>query len=239
MSAKEKAKHILIELRNHIPFTVFGACLGIAFMLLFRAVSEISGQTLFTIFHPSHVVLSAMVTASLFKLHKKASGFVVVLIIGYFGSIGIATLSDSFIPYLGEQLLGLDMPAHHDIHSAHGIGGQFDETESNEHEADHIPKIYLGFIKDWYIVNPAALLGVAIAFFLPRTKFPHAAHILVSTWASSSHILMNTRSEITVAVAASIFFVLFLAVWLPCCISDIIFPLLFVEPDWHISHHKH
>jgi hypothetical protein len=27
------------------------------------------------------------------------------------------------------------------------------------------------------------------------------------------------------------FIVLFLAVWLPCCVSDIVFPLLFVGPD--------
>ena len=231
MSVRENTKHILIELYNHIPCTIFWAVLGIVFMLLFRAVSETGGKNLFAVFHPWHVVLSAMVTASLFKLHKKASGFFLVLVIGYFGSVGIATLSDSVIPYLGERMLGLHVPAHHDIH----------RIDSHEHKDtdEQVVKIHLGFIKQWYIVNPAAVLGVVIAFFLPRTKLPHAGHILISTWASSSHILMNIQGEISFAVAAGLFVVLFVAVWLPCCISDIIFPLLFVKPDWEISHHGH
>lgn len=234
MSVKERAKHILIEFRNHIPFTIFGAFLGIVFMLVFRAASNTSGKTLFAVFHPAHVVLSAMVTAALFKLHRKESTFLMMLVIGYFGSIGVATLSDSVIPYLGERLMGLHIPAHQEVYypESHEHGGPADNGGVDI-------RIHIGFIEDWYIVNPAAVLGVVIAFFLPRTKFPHAGHILISTWASSSHVLMNTQGEINVAVAAGLFVVLFLAVWLPCCISDIMFPLLFVEPDWEISHHKH
>jgi len=232
MSVREKTKHILVELSSHIPFTIFGAFLGIVFMLLFRAVSETGGKGLFAVFHPCHVVLSAMVTASLFKLHKKASGFFLVLVIGYFGSVGIATLSDSVIPYLGERMLGLHVPAHHNIH-------RIDSHERQEHKDtdEQGVKIHLGFIEQWYIVNPAAVLGVVIGFFLPRTKFPHAGHVLISTWASSSHVLMNTQGEINFAVAAGLFVVLFVAVWIPCCVSDIILPLLFVKPDWEISHH--
>jgi len=68
-----------------------------------------------------------------------------LLIISYLGSVGIATLSDSIIPYLGETMLG--MPDR-DIH--------------------------VGFIEKWWLVNPSAVLGVAIACFNPSTKLPHA-----------------------------------------------------------------
>ncbi len=240
MSVKEKAKHILVELKGHAPFTLFGALLGIIFMLVFKNVSGIGSHTLFAVFHPAHVVLSAIVTASMFRLHAAKKRFLLVLIVGYFGSIGIATLSDIIIPHIGAGLLGLDVPRHAELHH-HEIASEDKETiaETNEH---HEHKIHLGFIEEWYIVNPAALLGVLVAFFLPHTKFPHAGHILVSTWASSSYLLMNMQSDLTVAVGVGIFATLFIAIWLPCCISDIVFPLLFVEPDLKLAgacpHHR-
>jgi len=196
---RKKVTVILAELKTHAPFTLFGALTGIVLMLVFRNISEDASFTLFYIFHPSHVVLSAMVTSSMFELHTKKPNFFFVLIIGYIGSIGIATVSDSLIPYVGEVLLGL-------------------------HGHPHI-----GFIEAWYIVNPAAVLGVLVAYFWPKTKFPHAGHVLLSTWASLFHILMAIGSEISNFAIIMIFIFLFVAVWLPCCISDIVFPLLFVK----------
>jgi hypothetical protein len=227
MPFKEKAKHILVELKGHAPFTSFGALLGIFFMLLFRNAGQTESHRLFAVFHPAHVLLSAMVTASMFKLHAAKKRFLLVLLIGYLGSVGIATLSDIIIPHIGTELLGLDVPTHSELH-----GGQALDEHHSEH---HSRKIHLGFIEEWYIVNPAAILGVLIAFFLPRTKFPHAGHILISTWASSSYLLMNIAAEMTITAAIGIFVTLFMAVWLPCCISDIVFPLLFVKSDIELA----
>ncbi len=239
MFVSEKAKHIFVELKGHAPFTILGAAAGVFFMLLFKGLQQSDSATLFSIFHPAHVLLSAMVTASLFELHRHKKNFLAILIVGYIGSIGVATLSDSVIPYLGEQVLGLGIPAYHEA----------GEDNLAEFEQQGRPAIHLGFIEEWYIVNPAAILGVLIAYFLPRTKFPHAGHVLLSTWASSSHILMNTHCEITGAVIIGMFVVLFVAVWIPCCISDIVFPLLFVKSDLklqecdrhdlHAHPHKH
>jgi len=213
MPAASRIRHISQELKSHAPFTIFGAILGIAFMFVFRNISRTQAHTLFAVFHPGHVLLSAMVTASLFKLHRAKPNFITVLIVGYIGSIGIATISDSVMPFLGELILGLHLPLHH----AHNI-----------HE--HASSLHLGFIEEWYIVNPAAIIGIVLAYFLPRTKFPHFGHVLISTWASLSHILMNTQAQITVLISAGIFIILFLAVWLPCCLSDIVFPMLLVKP---------
>ena len=201
MSAREKVKNIAMELKSHAPFTLFGALTGVILMLIFKDISDKARFTLFYIFHPGHVVLSAMVTASMFRLHTKKSNFLVVLIIGYIGSLGIATVSDSIIPYLGEALLGL-------------------------HAHPHI-----GFIEGWYVVNPAAVLGVLVAYLWPRTKFPHAGHVLLSTWASLFHILMALSGSISVLMYMVLFIFLFIAVWLPCCVSDIVFPLLFVKAE--------
>ncbi len=192
MSVREKTKHIFVELKGHMPFTVMGALLGIFFLLVFKSVSGTGSRTLFSIFHPGHVVLSAIVTASMFGLHAAKKRFLLVLVVGYFGSVGIATLSDVVIPHIGTHLLRLDVPTHAQLHHREtALTNKEKTTAAHEHSEHahnqeiehHERKIHLGFIEEWYIVNPAALLGVFIAYFLPRTKFPHAGHVLISTWA--------------------------------------------------------
>ncbi|MFH1310077.1 MAG: hypothetical protein ABIH85_05325 [Candidatus Omnitrophota bacterium] len=198
-------KIIAKELGKHIPFTIFGAITGILMMFLFDKVPYQTSYSIFYVLHPAHVFLSALVTASMYKNYKckqdsrKCSIFGLIAI-GFLGSIGIATLSDSLVPYWGEILL--KMP----------------------HAEPHI-----GFIEDWYVVVPLAGFGIVIAYFWPSTKFPHAGHVLISTWASLFHMIMAGGKPGTVFLTVAIFTFLFLAVWVPCCISDIVFPLLFVE----------
>jgi hypothetical protein len=197
-------RQILIELKRHAPFTAFGAITGIVILAIiiltdvFFQVSEIS-SIIFYILHPTHIILSAIVTTAIYKLHRPKFNFFWGILIGYIGSIGIATLSDSVIPYLGE--LFLDLPNR---------------------------GIHIGFIEKPWLTNPAAFLGIAIAFLRPMTKFPHSGHVLISTWASLFHIIMAIGQTINPITIITVFVFLFLAVWLPCCLSDIIFPLLFV-----------
>ena len=196
------------ELKNHVPFTAFGVVTGIIIMIFFQKLSSEAAYKIFYILHPLHVILSALVTASIYKLHTCGHGrhikgkcnLWILLVVGYVGSIGIATISDSVIPYLGETLL-------------------------------HMPNrgIHIGFIEKWWLVNPLAIVGVAIAYFTPATKFPHAGHVLLSTWASLFHIIMAIGASLSWLSYIVIFGFLFLAVWVPCCVSDIVFPLLFVR----------
>jgi len=161
-------------------------------------VSPIS-YSIFYALHPTHVVLSALVTTAMYKKYSSGKIWAAILV-GYFGSIGIATISDSIIPYLGEILLELPNRG-----------------------------IHIGFIEKWWLVNPAALIGIAIGYWKPITKFPHSGHVLISTWASLFHIIMALGETVTWILFLVIFLFLFLAVWIPCCLSDIIFPLLFVR----------
>lgn len=228
------------ELRSHAPFTLFGAVTGIACMLLFKNAGTEVSHKLFLVFHPGHVVLSAMVTASLFRLYERKASFLKVMIIGYIGAVGVATLSDCVLPFFGESLLGVAVPAHADLHEdEEGPNDQVAEEADHHAEEGLLARMHLGFIEDWYVVNPAAILGLLIAWFYPRTRFPHAGHVLLSTWASSFHVLMNTHAELTAAMLVGVFVVLFIAVWLPCCISDIVFPLLFVKSAPLCLHHEH
>lgn len=196
-------KQILYELKNHSPFTIFGALTGIILLILFLKFSIPSNISyiIFYTLHPIHVFLSALVTASMYKLHLRGKLRLWILItIGYAGSIGIATLSDSVIPYIGEVLL--DLPNR---------------------------GIHLGFIEEWWLINPSAPVGILIAYFRPTTKFPHYGHVLLSTWASLVHITMALAISLHWLTYLAIFFFLFISVWIPCCVSDIVFPLLFIK----------
>ncbi len=196
-------RQILSELKRHAPFTAFGAITGIVGMVILilgnmlAQASKVS-PTIFYILHPTHLVLSAIVTTAVYRLHKPKCRVLTAIVIGYIGSIGIATLSDSIIPYLGELILNLPNRG-----------------------------IHIGFVEEPLLTNPAAFLGIAIGFFRPSTKFPHSGHVLISTWASLFHIIMALGLTAKWIVIVTIFFFLFLAVWIPCCASDIVFPLLF------------
>jgi len=230
---------IISELRDHAPFTLFGSLTGIVMMLLFRHLSEGETYRLFYVFHPLHVTLSAIVAGSIFRLHERARSFLVVLLVGYCASVGTATLSNSIIPFFGESILGVAIPTEEEAHGGqHNEGPQAGaEAAAHEPSEQHGPKIHLGFIEEWYIVNPAAFLGIFIGFLLPRTKLPHAGHILISTWASAAHITMNTHGDVTILTILGMFCVLFIAVWVPCCSSDIIVPMFFVRsPHLHVGH---
>ncbi len=195
-------RRIANELREHVPFTTFGATTGVIIMVIIvfgnvlPQVSQVSYPIFYSL-HPAHVVLSALVTTAMYKKYGNGKIWMTILI-GYFGSIGIATLSDSVIPYLGEMLLDLPNKG-----------------------------IHIGFIEEWWIVNPAALIGIAIGYWRPATKFPHSGHVLISTWASLFHIIMALGETVNWITLMIIFFFLFLGVWIPCCLSDIVFPLLF------------
>jgi hypothetical protein len=194
---------IIRELRHHAPFTALGTLSGIVIMVVFSSFNlpRSLSDSLFWFMHPGHALLSALVTAALYRRNSQA-GFLATFIIGYVGSVGIATLSDSLIPFAGEWLL--DLP----------------------HKAVHI-----GFIEKWWLVNPLVLLGIIIGFFWPKTRVPHAGHVFLSTWASLFHMTMALGDHVVPLQLVVIPLFLFLAVWLPCCTSDIVFPLLFTGRD--------
>jgi len=196
---KNMIGRIAQELKHHAPFTLFGALTGVVMMVIFQHIPQHIAYNTFYILHPIHVLLSALVTASMFRTHRKDGSLPALLAIGFFGSIGIATISDSLIPYLGEFMLNMPNRG-----------------------------LHIGFIEKWWLINPLALLGIAIAYFRPSTRFPHAGHVLLSTWASLFHVLMAVGGPINWLSYLVVFVFLFIAVVIPCCVSDIVFPLLFV-----------
>jgi hypothetical protein len=202
-------RRILSELKEHAPFTAIGAVTGIALMVIivFTHVPARISEAVFYTLHPLHVVLSALVTTALYRRYSRGRLWAAILI-GYLGSVGIATLSDAVIPFLGGSTLNIGI----------GFHAPFLETEA-------FP--YLGVSK-WVVINAAAAVGIAIGYWKQTTKFPHTGHVLLSTWASLFYFTAFGTAA-WLPLLPIIFVFLFLAVWLPCCLSDIVFPLLFIR----------
>ncbi len=202
---------ILKELRHHGPFTLLGALGSVALVMLLRLwapnfLSTDRAADLFEFSHPLHVVLSAMVTAAIFRNYCARAkhswkGVLAVVLVGYFGSIGIATLSDCLIPHWGGRLLGMNSCSH----------------------------AHIGIVEMPLIINFAALFGIGFAYWYPKTHFPHTGHVLLSMAASLFHILRAQAGTFSIPEGVGITLFLFIAVWIPCCLSDIVFPLLFIK----------
>ncbi len=130
------------ELKLHVPFTMAGTLTGVVIMVAFIVldVPRTISVTLFWSLHPLHVLLSALVTTAMFTVHGRRVLWATI-VVGYLGSVGIATLSDCIIPYLAETLL--DLP-HRGIH--------------------------LGFIEKWWLVNPLAAVGIFLGCLWPHTR---------------------------------------------------------------------
>lgn len=206
------------ELKSHAPFTALGAITGIIIMVII-VLSGARAETSHIVFyslHPLHIVASAIATTAMYRKHSRGKIGQAILV-GYTGSIGIATLSDALIPHLGGVLLGVRMEFH----------VPFIETE----------KMPVIGIAKWQMVNSAAIVGIILGYLRPSTKIPHLGHVLLSTWASMFYFTAFGTAW-WLPLLPAIFLFLFLAVWVPCCTSDILFPLLFTGKAPASSHHK-
>jgi len=74
----------------------------------------------------------------------------------------------------------------------------------------------------------SALLGSLAGIFIKKTKPPHLIHVFLSVFASLFYLLVFSLSFAPLYFIAA-FFIVFVAVIIPCCLSDIIFPFFFIH----------
>ena len=213
-NVQSKSKHILTELIHHIPFSVFGVMLGLLMMGVLTFIADISGHEqdlteasmeLYHVFHPSHILLSAVASTAMFMKHDGQIPKAVA--VGFLGSLALCSLSDSIFPFLGGLLIGGDMHFHVDILEHPGL------------------------------VLPFAVVGTAAGLAAPRsfekaTEYSHSMHVFVSAVASILYLLAFGLEHWTHALGG-VFVVTVVAVMLPCCLSDIIFPLTCTHAHCH------
>jgi len=195
------------EIKRHVPFSILSVMVGLIMIGILTFITEVAGVSepsaymheLFHIFHPAHVLFSALATTAMFwqkeKRVFKAIG------VGFIGSVGICGISDIFIPYLAGFLLGYQMHLH------------------------------ICIIEHPLLILPFVILGILVGFLAPGTLekgegviFSHSLHVFISASASIMYLVSFGVTEWIHQIGAVLIYMV-LAVVIPCCTSDIVFPL--------------
>lgn len=212
MKSRNKLQHIFLELGSHLPYTIFGVVVGIiilGILTFFASILEAehllpsSSRELFHVFHPVHILLSAIATTAMFWKHERR--FVKTLLVGLVGSVVICGFSDILFPYLGGRIFGIKMEFH------------------------------LCILEHPGVITPFSAIGVLVGFLVPgtiekSTEFSHSIHVLVSSMASILYLISFGVTE-WMHMIGGVFLITIIAVMLPCCVSDIAFPLTFLNTE--------
>ena len=215
---KTRWKLLVTEFAHHLPYTIVGSLIAMAGVWWFGTQHLDHGnnvdtlfqqsRSMFHLFHPLHICLSAIATTSLFWRYEQH--VLRAVTVGAFGTIIPCGLSDYIFPYIGGRLLGQHMALHVCI-------------------VDH-PQLFFPFL----------ILGILGGFWAEERLtgshlFSHGAHVFVSSAASLLYLVsFGFTSWMTdVRLVFPAFLIVVLAVWIPCCISDIAVPITSAR------HHAH
>ena len=220
------------ELAHHLPFSVSAVAIGltIAGIICFmtpevqellpeaehanHVVAEAPSrahdhgahdnpfQPLFHLFHPMHMLFSAAATTAMFWRYERRA--LKAVAVGLVGAIGVCGLSDIVIPHLSLSMLGKSVPWHICV-------------------LEH-PQMVLSFAAVGVIVGLAAAVGVRHSTF-----FSHSLHVFSSTMASIFYLIGPFGRLGWVDSVGIVFLFIIVAVMVPCCLSDIVFPLLLAK----------
>lgn len=86
---------------------------------------------------------------------------------------------------------------------------------------------HLLLIEKPVLILLSGLIGSSIGISTKITKIPHFIHVFLSVFASLFYLLAFSQIFNTFYFIAS-FFIVFIAVIIPCCISDMLFPFFFL-----------
>ena len=206
---KQRWNLVVTEFAHHLPYTIVGSLIAMAGIWWFGTQRMTSGQgvtllaqsrELFHLFHPLHICLSAIATTSLFWRYERH--VLRAVWVGAWGTIIPCGMSDYIFPYIGGRLLGQTMELHVCI---------------VQHPQLFFPFLALGILGGFWAEE--RLTGSHL--------FSHGAHVFVSSAASLLYLVsFGFTSWMTdVRFVFPAFAIIVLAVWIPCCISDIVVPI--------------
>ena len=189
-------KELIHEIKHHLPFTAVATLIAIVIVIILQyLIKQSLSESLFEVFHPIHIIASAMVTAGIFYKYKPR--FFPALLIGITGAIIIGSLSDIILPWLGGNLLTLNTSFH------------------------------LPLIEEPLLIIFSAIVGAVSGITTKTTKIPHFIHVYISVFASLFYLLaFSTSFNLIYLIGA--FIIVIIAVILPCCMSDILYPFFFL-----------
>jgi hypothetical protein len=206
------------ELTAHMPFSISAVILALVVVAILIMADVVpndgttpaqammrgersAGLDLFHLFHPIHLLFSAAATTAMFYGFERKVGKAVM--IGLIGSIGVCSLSDFLLPFLSGQMLG----AQREMHWC--------------------------FWAHPELVSPFVIVGIVLGLLSQRvirqsTFYSHGGHVIVSSLASVLY-LTGYGMQLSLVSVGWVLPLMIVAVMLPCCFSDIVFPILFVK----------
>lgn len=157
---------------------------------------------LFHLFHPAHMLFSAAATTAMFRRYDRA--LIKALFVGIFGAVVICGISDIVLPHVALLTMGYRLHAH------------------------------ICIIEHPMLVLPMAAMGVLLGMFASEgvassTYFSHSLHVFTSTMASIFYMVAAIGQTAWFDQIGVVFLCVVLAVMVPCCLSDIVFPLLMTK----------
>ncbi len=90
------------------------------------------------------------------------------------------------------------------------------------------PQFHMPILENPLIILSSALVGTIASLKFKNTKLPHLLHVFVSVFASLFYLVSFTNLSKLILWILSVIIV-FISVLIPCCLSDIIFPLLLAK----------
>jgi hypothetical protein len=160
---------------------------------------------LFHLFHPAHILFSAIATTAMFYKYDK--NLLKAVIIGFVGSILICTVSDALVPTATTYLMGFGNRA----------------------------PIHLCLLDSPMQVIPFAALGVLLGLAATvsgstnSTIMSHSIHVISSTMATLFYTVAFTGRLLWINQIGTVFLMTCVAVGGICCLSDVVFPLFFTR----------
>ncbi len=198
-----------IELLEHMPFSVSSVAIGLVLAGLIchlapgathgEVTHDHGGYGLFHLFHAAHMFFSAAATTAMFWRYDRNPSK--AIIVGLAGAVGVCGVSDIGVPHLSLMLMDRAVDLHVCV-------------------VEH-PGLALPFAVVGVFVGLAAASGVSHS-----TLFGHSLHVLASTMASIFYLIAPFGPTEWFGQLGRIFVFVIVAVMIPCCLSDIVFPLL-------------
>lgn len=200
-----KPLRIIKELLHHLPYSAVGVAAALGLLLAGQKMGWkadfFEAVAGLHWMHGLHVFLGAVVSSALFW--KNDRRVTPLLWVGILFPALTCTLSDMAVPYFGSLLFG---------------GG---------------PVFHIAFFHEPLVVWVPAFLGTIVGATLVRfvfrlTEIFHLGHVLISALASLLY-LVSFSFSFWEAHAWLSFSITVFAVWIPCCLSDIVLPLAFTK----------
>jgi hypothetical protein len=206
----EKHDTIWQEIMCHLPLAIFSVAFSMI-VLSFLSYFDGSGSNsagahrLFHNFHFLHLLFAGTGTVLTFRRYSRK--IVMGIFVGYLIPFVFCTLSDAILPYLGGELLGVDMHFHWCFIS---------------HIKNVLPFLLVGMLNGW------VMSGHSINKQLFYSQGFHFLHIFISSMASILYLVSFGFSSWYKQMGI-VFIFLILAVLIPCTLSDIVVPVLFAK----------